>query len=50
MNGKKAKLIRKVGKVERREKRLYNTLSHQEKTILSEIYKSVLEKNKPSEE
>ena len=50
MNGKKSKLIRKVGKVERREKKLYNTLSNQEKTILSEIYKSVLEKNKPSEE
>jgi len=49
MNGKKAKLLRKVGKVVRREKKLYNTLSHQEKAILSEIYESVLEKNKPSE-
>ena len=50
MNAKKAKLMRKVGKVARREKKLYNTLSHQEKAILSEVYESVLKAKKLSEE
>lgn len=43
MNAKKAKLMRKVGKIARKDKKLYNTLSHQEKTLLSEIYKFSIE-------
>lgn len=39
MNSKKAKLMRKVGKVARKDKKLYNSLSHQEKEILGDVYK-----------
>jgi hypothetical protein len=39
MNSKKAKLFRSVGKVDKRSKRLYNQLNHQEKKLLGEIYK-----------
>jgi hypothetical protein len=39
MNSKKAKLFRSVGKVDKRSKKLYNELNHQEKKVLGEIYK-----------
>jgi len=45
MNGKKAKMLRKVGRVEKRTKKLYNTLSHEEKSILSKVYKTAIENN-----
>ena len=48
MNGKKAKLLRKVSKVERREKKLYNQLSSEEKRILSEIYEFSLTRKVPN--
>jgi|DEB0MinimDraft_10_1074344.scaffolds.fasta_scaffold46245_4 hypothetical protein len=50
MNAKKAKLMRKVGKIARRDKKLYNTLSHQEKTVLGDVYKSISKAKKLSEE
>lgn len=46
MNGKKAKLMRKVGKLARKDKKLYNTLSHPEKQILSDIYKTLVKNQK----
>jgi len=42
MNSRKAKLMRKVGKVARKDKKMYNTLSHQEKEILGDVYKIAL--------
>lgn len=48
MNGKKAKLMRKVGKVERTDKKLYNKLSSEEKRILSEIYEFSLTRKVPN--
>lgn len=38
MNGKKAKLLRKYGKVEKKTKKMYNALSHGEKGLLRDIY------------
>jgi hypothetical protein len=42
MNSKKAKLLRKTGKVDKNVKKLYNTLDWREKTILSEAYKDII--------
>ncbi len=38
MNGKKAKLLRKYGKVEKKAKKMYNSLNHDEKGLLRDIY------------
>jgi len=46
MNGKKAKQLRKVGKLTKRDKKLYNSLDHNQKEILSVLYKHLIEKNK----
>jgi len=46
MNGKKAKQLRKVGKIAKRDKKLYNSLSHEQKEILGHLYNHILEKNK----
>jgi hypothetical protein len=39
MNGKQAKLMRKMGKVDKKTKRMYNSLSHVEKGMLSAYYR-----------
>ena len=49
MNGKKAKLMRKVGKVERKDKKLYNSLSDEEKKLLSDIYQFSITRKVPKE-
>lgn len=51
MNGKKAKLMRKYGKADKKVKRGYNSLTAHEKTLLSDIYKFSIERKKdlPSE-
>lgn len=38
MNGKKAKMLRRQGKVAKRTKKQYNTLSHGERGLLRDIY------------
>ena len=38
MNGKKAKLLRKYGTVAKKTKKVYNSLSHQEKSVIADIY------------
>jgi hypothetical protein len=51
MNSKKAKLMRKYGKVDKKTKRGYNSLSHDEKGLLGDIYKFNIERKKyPVEE
>lgn len=45
MNGKKAKLLRKVGKLTKRDKKLYNMLSHEEKEVLAVLYRHLIDKN-----
>lgn len=49
MNGKKAKLLRKVGKVDKTTKRLYHKLNHAERGVLSDFYKFSVEKKKLNE-
>ena len=39
MNGKKVKMLRRAGKVAKRTKKQYNTLSHGERGLLRDIYK-----------
>jgi len=46
MNGKKAKLMRKVGKVDKQSKRLYNQLTSEQKEVLAVLYRHIIEKNK----
>lgn len=46
MNGKKAKLLRKVGKLTKNDKKLYNSLDQNQKEILGVLYKHLIEKNK----
>ena len=38
MNGKKAKLMRKFGKVDKKTKKMYNSLTHSEKGTLKQVY------------
>ena len=45
MNGKKAKQLRKVGKLTKRDKKLYNTLNHNQREILTVLYQHLIEKN-----
>lgn len=42
MNSKKAKMLRKSGKVEKKVKKMYNSLSHNEKFVLSQAYSDVV--------
>ena len=49
MNSKKAKLMRKVGKVERKDKKMYNSLSAEEKKLLSDVYKFSLTRKVPKQ-
>jgi|TARA_R110000772_G_scaffold180316_2_gene291587 hypothetical protein len=37
MNGKKAKLLRKYGKVEKKAKKVYNSLTHSERGLMKEV-------------
>lgn len=37
MNGKKAKMLRKYGKVEKKAKKVYNSLSHTERGLLKKV-------------
>ena len=37
MNGKKAKLMRKYGKVDKKTKKVYNSLTHTERGVLKEV-------------
>lgn len=39
MNGKKAKMLRRAGKVAKKTKKQYNTLSHGERGLLGDIYR-----------
>jgi len=49
MNSKKAKLMRKVGKVERKDKKMYNSLSAEERKLLSDVYKFSLTRKVPKQ-
>lgn len=42
MNGKKAKMLRKAGKVDKKVKRMFNSLSPNDKHTLSLLYKSLI--------
>ena len=47
MNGKKAKLMRKVGKgLTKKDKRLYNSLNSEEREVLAVLYNHIIKKNK----
>lgn len=46
MNGKTAKLMRKVNKLSRKDKRLYNQLDHKNRGVLKQFYRAVIEANK----
>jgi hypothetical protein len=50
MNGKKAKLLRKYGKLDNRVKKQYNSLNHEEKGLLSDIYQFSLQRKQLSTE
>jgi hypothetical protein len=45
MNSKRAKLLRKVGKVDKKAKKLYNSLSKKEKEVLGDFYQFVKAKD-----
>jgi len=45
MNGKKAKLLRSVGKVKKHDKRLYHQLSKEDRHTLSKMYKTLTKKS-----
>ena len=49
MNSKKAKLLRKYGKVDKRTKRMYNTLSSDEKNLITDIYEFNIKRRKTIE-
>lgn len=46
MNAKKAKLMRKYGKVDRKTKKMYNSLTHHERGILKDAYQYNIERKK----
>ena len=55
MNGKKAKLMRKVGKVDKKTKRLYTQLNAKEKELLGHFYtfvkkRTISDENKTNDE
>jgi hypothetical protein len=41
MNGKKAKMLRRTGKVDKEVKRMYNTLDSKHRHILTKIYQEI---------
>lgn len=46
MNGKKAKLMRKYGKVDKKTKKVYNGLTHAERGLLKDIYNFNIDRKK----
>ena len=46
MNGKKAKLMRRYGTVEKQTKKMYNTLTHVERGVLRDAYEFNIERKK----
>lgn len=46
MNSKKARMLRKMGKVDKKDKRNYNKLSDVERKTLEEFYKFVEKRGK----
>jgi len=46
VNSKQAKRMRKYGKVDKRVKKMYNELSHEEKALLNKIYEFNIERKK----
>lgn len=47
MNGKKAKQMRRMGRgLTKKDKRMYNSLSHDQKNVLSQLYREIEERNK----
>jgi hypothetical protein len=47
MNGKRAKLMRKVGRgLTKKDKKMYNTLSHDQRGTLNALYKHLIETRK----
>lgn len=49
MNGKKSKLLRKVGKVDKVTKKLYNKLNHAERGVLGDFYEFTIKNNAEKE-
>lgn len=49
MNGKKAKQLRKVGKVDKKDKKLYNSLTSEQRTILGMLYTHIISKHEEKE-
>lgn len=45
MNGKKAKMLRKAGKVDKQTKRQYNSLDHENRRIVGQIYSQLPRKD-----
>jgi len=41
MNGKKAKMLRKSGKVDKAVKRMYNSLDHKNRDMLTKVYQEI---------
>ena len=47
MNAKKAKQLRRMGRgLTKQDKRLYNSLSHDQRGVLSTLYREIEERNK----
>lgn len=46
MNAKKAKLMRKYGKFDKKIKRAYNALNSREKELLADVYRFNIERKK----
>lgn len=47
MNGKKAKQLRRMGRgLTKKDKRMYNSLSHDQKGVLNVLYQEIEERNK----
>lgn len=49
MNSKKAKLMRKYGKYDKKVKRAYNQLTAHERELLAEVYKFNIQRKAPSD-
>ena len=46
MNGKKAKMLRKSGKVDKKVKRMYNSLNPKDRDMLTKVYREIGENGK----
>jgi hypothetical protein len=44
MNGKKAKMLRRTGKVDKKTKKMYNSLNPKDRDMLTKVYNEI-EKN-----